>query len=107
MLSSNGNGSRPGTLPFLAGVTAGALGAVLVQSLWPRPTLDRRLIPWDHRDPDVLPVVVVPGILGSELVRPDGTQVWLNIYNAFGSHDLSLPCVLPFCDSRDDLVPGG
>ncbi len=53
------------------------------------------------------PIVLVPGILGSGLVRPDGAQVWLNAGNAFGSHDLSLPEVLPLDARRDNLVPRG
>ena len=52
-------------------------------------------------------MVVVPGILGSELRRPDGTHLWLNLRNALGHHDLSLPFRLPFSESCDDLVPGG
>jgi len=51
--------------------------------------------------------VVVPGILGSGLVRPDGTRVWLNAGNAFGSHDLRLPPTLPFEARQDDLTPYG
>ncbi len=89
---------------FAAGLLAGVAGSVLYQSLRPRRRgLDPRLIPWSRTDPDVAPTVVVPGILGSELLRPDGTHVWLNIYNAVGSHDLSLPGG----DAIEDLVPGG
>jgi pimeloyl-ACP methyl ester carboxylesterase len=56
---------------------------------------------------DVDPVVVVPGIMGSGLCRPDGTPVWLNVRNALGHYNLSLPFSVPICDSRDDLVPKG
>ena len=50
--------------------------------------------------------VVVPGLLGSELLRPDGTQVWLNARNALGHHDLALPSTLPLGSGEDDLLPG-
>lgn len=51
--------------------------------------------------------VVVPGILGSELLRPDGSRAWLNIRNAFGYHELALPLKVPLSESRDNLVPRG
>ena len=51
-------------------------------------------------------VVFVPGILGSQLLRPDGTEAWLNLGNTLGHHDLSLPRKLPFARSHDDLHPG-
>jgi pimeloyl-ACP methyl ester carboxylesterase len=50
--------------------------------------------------------VVVPGLLGSQLMRPDGTVAWLNLGNALGHHHLGLPRKLPFTESRDDLRPG-
>lgn len=92
---------------FAAGMLAGAAGAVLAQALWPRRGIDPRLLRVSPEDPDIPPTVVVPGILGSELHRPDGTHVWLNLGNAVGSHDLSLPFVVPLSESRDDLIPGG
>jgi pimeloyl-ACP methyl ester carboxylesterase len=79
---------------------------VLARALAPRPALDPRLLKRDGKDPGVAPVVVVPGILGSELLAPDGTQVWLNAGNALGHHDLALPPSLPLGSGRDDLVPG-
>jgi len=51
-------------------------------------------------------VVVVPGLLGSQLLRADGTAAWLNLGNALGHHHLGLPRRLPFTESRDDLRPG-
>jgi pimeloyl-ACP methyl ester carboxylesterase len=51
-------------------------------------------------------VVFVPGILGSQLLRPDGSEAWLNLGNTLGHHDLSLPRRLPFATSRDELHPG-
>jgi pimeloyl-ACP methyl ester carboxylesterase len=44
--------------------------------------------------------------MGSGLLRPDGTRVWLNVRNAVGQFKLSLPLVLPLSESRDDLKPG-
>ena len=52
-------------------------------------------------------MVVVPGVMGSGLQRPDGTRVWLSWANAVGTHELALPCSLPLCESRDDLLPSG
>jgi pimeloyl-ACP methyl ester carboxylesterase len=92
--------------PFIAGILAGAAGAVLAQALFEQRRLDLRLVRGSREDPEIPPVVVVPGILGSELLRPGGTLVWLNLGNVFGYHDLSLPYRLPLAESRDDLVPG-
>ncbi len=97
---------RRAWLPFAAGVLAGAAGAVLVRALAPRPALDPRLLPLAEAD-GVPATVVVPGLLGSQLLRPDGTQVWLNLGNAVGAHDIGLPAKLPLSESRDALVPGG
>src|SRR5262245_13309980 len=94
-------------LPFFAGVTAGVLGAALARALAPRRGLDAWLIRGSREDPDLPPVVFVPGILGSELVGPDGLHAWLNLRNALGHHDLALPATLPFSDSRDALRPAG
>ncbi|HET7746653.1 MAG TPA: hypothetical protein VFM29_05075, partial [Vicinamibacteria bacterium] len=52
------------------------------------------------------PVVILPGIMGSALQRPDGTRVWLNVRNAIGQYNLSLPLRVPLSESRDDLSPG-
>jgi pimeloyl-ACP methyl ester carboxylesterase len=92
--------------PFLAGVLVGGAGFVLARALAPRRSLDVRLLRRNGNDPEVAPVVVVPGILGSELLRSDGTQVWLNAGNAVGHHDLALPATLPLGSGRDGLVPG-
>ena len=92
---------------FLGGLAAGAAGTVLTQALSSRRALDLGLLgPGRHRPSDH-PVAIVPGILGSELLKPDGTHLWLNLRNALGHHDLTLPFALPFTRSRDDLVPGG
>jgi pimeloyl-ACP methyl ester carboxylesterase len=101
------NGRGGSLWPFVAGIVAGASGAMLAYALTKRrPILDPRLVHGAVRDPDVPLTVLVPGIMGSELLRPGGERVWLNLGNAIGSHDLSLPFTLPLCDSRDDLVPG-
>ena len=91
--------------PFLAGLLAGAAAAVLTRAVVaPRRTFDPRLL--RRKRGDVTPVVLVPGVLGSGLHRPDGTQVWLSMQNALRHHDLQLPLRLPLTDSRDELVPG-
>ncbi len=92
--------------PFLAGILAGGAGAVLAASLLPRRRLDPRLIKASLQDPHVPGTIVVPGILGSQLLRPDGTEAWLNLGNALGYHDIGLPLALPLSQSRDDLRPG-
>jgi pimeloyl-ACP methyl ester carboxylesterase len=96
-------------MPFLAGVFAAGAGMVILNALGAR---RRRLV--DHRlirragaaDGDVPPAVIVPGIMGSGLARPDETRVWLNLRNAVGQYNLSLPFVLPLSESRDELRPG-
>jgi len=92
--------------PFLAGILAGGAGAVLAASLLPRRRLDPRLIKASREDPRVPGAVIVPGILGSQLLRPDGTEAWLNLGNVLGYHDIGLPLALPFSASRDELRPG-
>jgi pimeloyl-ACP methyl ester carboxylesterase len=94
--------------PFLAGVAAGAAGLLVAQALSPRRRLDPRLIKaLRSSGGEIVPTVVVPGILGSRLVRPDGAEAWLNLANAFGHHDLRLPLRLPLRESRDLLRPSG
>jgi pimeloyl-ACP methyl ester carboxylesterase len=99
--------SGRGWLPFLGGALAGAAGMVLLRALRPRRGFDPGLIRGARGGHEVPETVLVPGILGCQLLRPDKTQVWLNVGNAFGHHDLKLPCRLPLHESRDDLVPGG
>jgi hypothetical protein len=97
------------TWPFLAGVAAG-MAAAAAWDAAPRvrraPRLDPRLIRALPRNDRPAPVVFVPGIMGSQLLRADGSEAWLNIGNAIGHHDLRLPGELPFLRSRDDLHPG-
>jgi len=90
--------------PFLMGLVAGGVGATVAVRRSRRP-MDPRLIKWPRER--LIPVVVVPGIMGSGLQRADGTRVWLSWGNAVGSHELALPCVLPLCDSRDQLLASG
>jgi pimeloyl-ACP methyl ester carboxylesterase len=101
------SGSERQWMPFLAGLVAGGAAVVLARALTPKPALDTRLIKRTGEDPDVPTTVVVPGILGSELLRSDGAQVWLNAGNALGHHDLALPLSLPFSATDDGLLPGG
>jgi pimeloyl-ACP methyl ester carboxylesterase len=99
-------GERGWLLPFAAGVVTAGAGMVVLNAIGRRrldPRLIRRAVTGDE---DVPPAVVVPGIMGSGLLRPDQTQVWLNLRNAVGQYNLSLPFVLPLSESRDDLRPG-
>jgi len=101
-----GNGSGGWVLPFLAGVAAGTAGLALARALERKHGLDPRLLRGPRQEGAIPPVVVVPGIMGSCLLRPDGTPVWLNLRNALGHYNLSLPFALPLSECRDDLVPG-
>ena len=80
---------------------------MLARALTPRKALDTRLIRRRVAGGTAPPTVVVPGILGSELLRPDGSRAWLNMGNVFGYHDLALPLKVPLSESRDHLVPQG
>jgi hypothetical protein len=107
-MTAESDGRREGVwLPFLSGVLTGLAGAVLVRSLTSRRSLDARLIVSAREDPELPPAVFVPGILGSQLVGTAGSQVWLNLGNALGLHDLGLPLTLPLSASRDALRPAG
>jgi pimeloyl-ACP methyl ester carboxylesterase len=103
---ARGGGTKP-VFHFLAGALAGASAAILYESLVARRGLDPRLVRGSREDPDLPATVLVPGILGSELIRPDGAEAWLNAGNALGHHDLRLPLRLPLAESRDELRPGG
>jgi pimeloyl-ACP methyl ester carboxylesterase len=92
---------------FLSGAVAGAAGTVVARALRPRRGLDPRLVRGSRDDPRLPTTIVLPGILGTQLLRPDGAQAWLNLGNALGHHDLSLPARLPLAESHDDLVPAG
>jgi pimeloyl-ACP methyl ester carboxylesterase len=94
-----------GAWPFLAGTLAGLAAAFLV-SPSRRRRLDRRILRALPHEDRPTPVVFVPGLMGSQLLRPDGTQAWLNLGNTLGHHHLGLPRKLPFSESRDDLRPG-
>jgi pimeloyl-ACP methyl ester carboxylesterase len=91
--------------PFLLGLVAGGVGAAVVERRGRHRAVDPRLIKWPRER--LTPVVVIPGVMGSGLARPDGTRVWLSWGNAVGTHALTLPCVLPLCDSKDELLPVG
>ncbi len=92
---------------FLSGAVAGAAGTVVARALRPRPGLNPWLVRGSRDDPGVPTTIVLPGILGTQLLRPDGGQAWLNLGNALGHHDLSLPSRLPLAESHDDLAPAG
>jgi hypothetical protein len=95
-----------GAWPFAAGMFAGAAAAAAWRALSRPRRLDPRLLRALSRQAVAAPVVFVPGLLGSELVHPDGTVAWLNLGNVVGHHDLGLPRRLPFASARDDLHPG-
>jgi pimeloyl-ACP methyl ester carboxylesterase len=88
----------------LAGLVTGALATWAARDR--RRPLDASLVRALSRGRHAHPLVVVPGLMGSQLRRPDGTTAWLNFGNALGHHDLSLPRRLPFSESQDGLTPG-
>lgn len=98
-------GRASGAWPFVAGLMAGAAAAALL-GVSRRRRLDPRVVRALPRDGATAPVVFVPGLLGSQLLRTDGTEAWLNLGNTLGHHDLGLPRKLPFTESRDELRPG-
>jgi pimeloyl-ACP methyl ester carboxylesterase len=91
---------------FLAGLALGGAAAAAWASLGRKRRLDLRIVRALPRARQAPMVVFVPGLLGSQLLRPDGSVAWLNLGNTLGHHDLSLPRKLPFAASRDELVPG-
>jgi len=95
-------------VPFTAGVLTAGAGLALLNALsGRRRVLDPRLIRRSLVDEsNIPPTVIVPGIMGSGLLRPDETRVWLNLRNAVGQYNLSLPFALPLTESRDELRPG-
>jgi hypothetical protein len=99
-------GRSAGTWPFLAGIVLGTAAAAAWAASGRRRRLDPRILRALPRSADPPLVVFVPGILGSQLLRPDGSEAWLNLGNTLGHHDLSLPRRLPLARSRDDLHPG-
>ena len=104
------NDGRGWLTPFLAGVLATGAGWVVSHALATRRRrgFDPRLIR-SSRDGagELTPVVVVPGIMGSGLCRPDGTRVWLNLRNAIGHFNLSLPFTLPLAEGKRRPGAGG
>ena len=99
-------GRSAGRWPFLAGIALGAAAAAAWAARGRRRRLDPRILRSLPRSADLPPVVFVPGMMGSQLLRPDGSEAWLNLGNTLGHHDLSLPRKLPLSRSRDDLHPG-
>jgi pimeloyl-ACP methyl ester carboxylesterase len=94
-------------LHFAGGVVAGIAGAYLYSALKPGRRFSPQLLRESREHPDLPATVIVPGIMGSGLERPDGTEAWLNVGNVLGHHDLRLPPTLPMNSSRDTLRPFG
>jgi hypothetical protein len=101
-----GAGRSAGAWPFLAGLALGGVAAAAWAALGRKRRLDPRIVRALPRARQAPLVVFVPGLMGSQLLRPDGTVAWLNLGNTLGHHDLSLPRKLPFAASRDELQPG-
>ncbi len=95
-----------GAWRFLAGLALGFGASAAWNSLGRKRRLDPRILRALPRTQQAPMVVFVPGLLGSQLLRKDGSVAWLNLGNTFGHHDLSLPRELPFKASRDELYPG-
>ncbi len=91
---------------FLAGLALGAGAAAAWASFGRKRRLDPRIVRSLPRARQAPMVVFVPGLLGSQLLRRDGSVAWLSLGNTLGHHDLSLPRRLPFATSRDELHPG-
>ena len=99
-------GRSAGAWPFLAGLALGGAAAAAWAAVGRKRRLDPRIVRALPRARKAPLVVFVPGLLGSQLLRPDGSVAWLNLGNTLGHHDLSLPRKLPFGASRDELHPG-
>ena len=107
MKRDNVAGAERSSWTFLWGFTAGtAAAAALIGSRRRRRRLHPRIIRALPRQGDPAPAVFVPGLCGSQLLRRDGSEAWLNIGNTIGHHDLRLPGTLPFLHARDTLHPG-
>ena len=100
-------GSNKTLLHFAGGLVAGVAGAFLYDSYKSSRRFSPTLLRESREHPDLPATVVIPGIMGSRLQRPDGSEAWLNVGNAFGYHDLRLPPVLPLKASKDALRPFG
>jgi pimeloyl-ACP methyl ester carboxylesterase len=94
-------------LHFAGGVVAGIAGSLLYDALKPGRRFSPKLLRESREHPDLPATVILPGIMGSRLERPDGTAAWLNVGNVLGHHDLRLPAMLPLHTSRDSLKPFG
>ncbi|MEO8501394.1 MAG: hypothetical protein ABI565_10805 [Vicinamibacteria bacterium] len=100
-------GSDKTLIHFAGGVLAGVAGAFVYDSYKSGRRFSPKLLRESREHPDLPATVILPGIMGSRLQRPDGTMAWLNVGNVFGYHDLRLPSVLPIESSRDALRPFG
>ena len=77
-------------LHFAGGLVAGMVGAFLYDALRPGRKFSPALLRESREHPDLPATVILPGIMGSRLERPDGTAAWLNVGNVLGHHDLRL-----------------
>ena len=100
-------GSGNTLLHFAGGVLAGVAGAYLIDMLKPGRSFSPKLLRESREHPDLPATVILPGIMGSRLERPDGTAAWLNVGNVFGHHDLRLPNAATLRASQDALKPFG
>jgi pimeloyl-ACP methyl ester carboxylesterase len=94
-------------LHFAGGLLAGVAGAYLYDALKKGRRFSPALLRESRENPDLPATVILPGIMGSGLQRPDRSEAWLNVGNVFGYHDLRLPPTLPLESSRDSLLPFG
>lgn len=101
------NRSHQTLLHFAGGAVAGVAAAFLYDSYKSSRRFSPKLLRESREHPDLPATVILPGIMGSRLQRPDGSAAWLNVGNVFGYHDLRLPPVLPLKSSRDALRPFG
>ena len=99
--------SRDTLLHFAGGVLAGVAGALLYDAIRPGRRFSPKLLRESREHPDLPATVILPGIMGSRLERPDGSAAWLNVGNVFGHHDLRLPKAPHLRASRDALKPFG
>ena len=70
-------------LHFAGGVVAGIAGAYLYDALKPGRRFSPKLLRESREHPDLPATVILPGIMGSRLQRPDGSEAWLNVGNVF------------------------
>jgi len=75
-------GNDKGLLHFAGGVLAGLAGAYLYDAIKPGRRFSPKLLRESREHPDLPATVILPGIMGSRLERPDGSAAWLNVIAA-------------------------